>query len=317
VERRRRGHDFFANYQRALDAAIAERVDFVVHGGDVLFRSKVRASLVEQAFGPLKRVADAGIPVIVVPGNHERSEIPYGLLATHPNIGIFHRPETFVLQTGGITVAFAGFPFHRRDVRTEFSKLLQRTGWAESRAAIRLLCLHQCFEGATVGPSDYMFRYAADVVRGADIPSGFAAVLSGHIHRHQALTVDLRGRPLAAPVLYPGSIERTSFAEKDEPKGYLMLTLHPSDSPGGVLQRWEFRELPARPMIIRDLQAGRAGSGDLEALVRRIISEVPPDAILRLKIRGVMDQSERAAITAQNLRLIAPPTMNVEALLVE
>jgi DNA repair exonuclease SbcCD nuclease subunit len=55
-------------------------------------------------------------------------------------------------------------------------------------------------------------------VRAGDIPQGFAAVLSGHIHRFQVLHKDLRERPLAAPVFYPGAIERTSFAEKDEKK---------------------------------------------------------------------------------------------------
>jgi len=31
------------------------------------------------------------------------------------------------------------------------------------------------------------------------------------------LQKDLKGKLLNAPVFYPGSIERTSFAEKDEP----------------------------------------------------------------------------------------------------
>ena len=53
----------------------------------------------------------------------------------------------------------------------------------------------------------------------------FLAVLSGHIHRFQVLTKDLWGRPIKIPILYPGSIERTSFAEKDEPKGYLKVEL--------------------------------------------------------------------------------------------
>jgi DNA repair exonuclease SbcCD nuclease subunit len=44
IERRRRGHDFFANYERALQAARALAVDAVVHGGDVFYRSSISAS---------------------------------------------------------------------------------------------------------------------------------------------------------------------------------------------------------------------------------------------------------------------------------
>ena len=43
-------------------------------------------------------------------------------------------------------------------------------------------------------------------------------MLAGHIHRHQVLTQDLGGRPLGAPVFYPGSVERTAFAEEGESK---------------------------------------------------------------------------------------------------
>ena len=81
IERRRRGPDFFRNFKTALKPALNTEVDGVVHGGDLLFRRRVPARLVDRAFEPLKRVADAGVPVYLVPGNHERSVIPYALLA--------------------------------------------------------------------------------------------------------------------------------------------------------------------------------------------------------------------------------------------
>ena len=95
IKWRRRGPDFFANFERALLPALNGEVDAVVHGGDVLYRSKVPARLVEMAFEPLKRVAAAGVPVYLVPGNHERSTVPHGHLAAHPNIYLFDRPRTY------------------------------------------------------------------------------------------------------------------------------------------------------------------------------------------------------------------------------
>ena len=70
-----------------------------------------------------------------------------------------------------------------------------------------------------------MFRYAADVIKASDIPADFSAVLSGHIHRCQVLSNNLKGKALHAPVFYPGAIDRTSFAEKNEKKGYVTLEL--------------------------------------------------------------------------------------------
>jgi 3',5'-cyclic AMP phosphodiesterase CpdA len=43
VQRRRRGHDFFANLDRALQPALDGEVDAVVHGGDLYYRSRVPA----------------------------------------------------------------------------------------------------------------------------------------------------------------------------------------------------------------------------------------------------------------------------------
>ena len=49
VNRRRRGHDFFANFERALGPALNGKVDLVVHGGDLFHRSRVSASVVEKS----------------------------------------------------------------------------------------------------------------------------------------------------------------------------------------------------------------------------------------------------------------------------
>jgi DNA repair exonuclease SbcCD nuclease subunit len=239
----RPGVDHFSSFQRALAPAFRGEVDLVVHGGDVFFRSRVKPGLVLRGFEPLKRLADSGVPVVVVPGNHERSAIPYPLLAAHPGIHIFDRPRTFTLKLRGIDVAMAGFPNERDNIRARFAGLMEQTGWRSSPPEIRLLCMHQTVEGATVGPAGYTFRQAPDVIPGLAIPSGFCAVLSGHIHRHQLLTADLQRRALAAPVFYPGSTERTSSAERNEAKGYMIVKLAADSCRGGRVSAWSFQPL--------------------------------------------------------------------------
>ena len=100
IQRRRRGPEFFANFKRALQPAVKGRVDCVVHGGDLLFRSKVPPRLVSMAFEPLKQVADRGIPVYLVPGNHERSVIPHRSQAEHPEIHILIDRRAFYCIKG-------------------------------------------------------------------------------------------------------------------------------------------------------------------------------------------------------------------------
>ena len=244
VERRRRGHDFVANFQRALQPALRGDVDLVLHGGDLFDRSRVPPALVDLAMEPLVRVAQSGTPVYVVPGNHERARIPLHLWSAHPNLHIFHQPRTFLHQGPGGTVALVGFPFARR-ICERFADLVRQARAGAPRADYALLCMHQTVEGSQVGPGDFTFRRGRDIIPGRDLPTGFDAVLSGHIHRPQVLTHDLAARRLAAPVIYPGSVERTSFAERDEDKGYAVVTLgHP-----GEPVRVDFCSLPARPMV--------------------------------------------------------------------
>ncbi|MGD8279289.1 MAG: metallophosphoesterase, partial [Gemmatimonadota bacterium] len=89
VRRRRRGYDFQANYERALAPALEGRVDVVVHGGDVFHRSRVPLSVAHAAYAPLLRVAEAGVVVVIAPGNHERGRLPHVRLAAHPRIRSF------------------------------------------------------------------------------------------------------------------------------------------------------------------------------------------------------------------------------------
>lgn len=172
---------YFAAFERALLPAYRGEVDLVVHGGDILYRSKVKPGLVLDAFAPLKRVADGGVPVVLVPGNHERSAIPYPLLAAHPGVHIIDRPRTVSLEVRGMRVAVSGFPNDRDRIRESFARLLELTEWKSHSPDLRLLAVHQTVEGASVGPVGFTFRSAPDVIPGRAIPSGFAAVLAGHI----------------------------------------------------------------------------------------------------------------------------------------
>jgi DNA repair exonuclease SbcCD nuclease subunit len=231
----------------------------------------------------------------------------------HPNIHIFDRPRTFLYSGRHGSVALVGFPFARH-IRDRFPDLLRQARHAAPSADGYLLCMHQTVEGARVGPGDYTFRRGPDIIPGQDIPAGFGAVLSGHIHRRQLLTHDLSprnlaARPLAAPVIYPGSVERTSFAERAEEKGYAIITvgLGGGKAPAQV----SFEPLPARPMVSLVLEAA---APNREAVVRQLASklrELDPDSVVRVQLRGPGAAESLQSLSAACLRDLAPPTMNV------
>lgn len=290
VVRPRRGDDFFRNFERALQPARTGAVDVVVHGGDLLYRSRVPGWLTEAALAPLRAVAASGVPVLLVPGNHERARIPHPLLAIHDGLHVFDRPRSVVVEAQGVRVAFAGFPY-TWDVRRRFREVLAAATRDVPRADIRVLCLHQCIECATCGPGNFTFRHGPDVIPAADLPRDVAAILSGHIHRHQVLRL-----PGCAPVIYSGSIERTSFAEASESKGFVLLTLTPSGLGG-----FEFQPLPARPMVTRSLTFDGPGPAEAHTRLAEAIRSTPETAIVRLRISGPIP----SLLTAATIRSLA------------
>jgi exonuclease SbcD len=308
VQRRRRGEDFFSNYRRALDAAREEGADLVVHGGDLFFRGDPPPAVVERAYGPLLGLANAGIPVLIVPGNHERSRLPDHLWLSHKDIHIFDRPRTFTLQVGGLNVALSGFPF-AREARERFHSRLEETGYREAQADLHFLCAHQTFEGAQVGPVDYTFRSGPESIPGEWVPDQFCALLCGHIHRGQQLTRSLDGRRLAAPILYPGSIERASFAERFEEKYYLVITAYPSRDRTRL--NVERRLLPARPMVKLEIAVGDRDLEGVKLLIRDRLALLKPDAVVRVDLTGKERERCLAGLSAPILRALAPESMNI------
>lgn len=306
---RHRGSDFFATFRLALQAARAERADAVVHGGDLFFRSRVQDSLVDRVMEPLIQVAEAGIPVFLIAGNHERSFLPRTLFTRHDRLYIFDQPRTVRLSVGGMRVAIGGFPCIRRGARESFASLVAQTGLLGESSDIRFLCIHQMVEGARVGPYGYTFRDGDEVVRASDLPRNVDAILSGHVHRHQVLRSDLAGAPLPAPVVYAGSTERTSFAEVSETKGFVSIFAGPSskmavDSPGAG-PSIVFRSLPARPMYVRAL-----GSGSLQTALARFrssLSEVDTSGVLQVRIPA--DRTHDLASVIKAVKTVVPSTM--------
>ncbi len=276
TERPRRGSDFFANFQRVLDHARHTAADLVVHGGDFFFRSRVDPSIIDRAYQMLLDFAASGIPIAIVPGNHERSVLPPSLFLNHPDIHVFDRPRTFRFEMAGGSVALSGFPYVR-DIRSHFVRSVTACESSNIAADFRLLVLHHAVDGATVGPSDFVFRSSADVIAREQLPPEYDCVLAGHIHRHQVLDYQV-------PVLYCGSIERTSYAEQLEPKGFCEVALDRDAPPG-----FTFRELPARPMVDFDGRGHAAPSTWLPELERKAAAW-PRDAIVRIRLDDYPDR---------------------------
>ncbi len=298
INRRRRGWDFFSNYQIILDTALDEGVDALVHGGDVFFRSKIPLAVIQKTYEPLLPVLESGIQMFFVPGNHERSRLPDSPLFHHPNFHLFDRPRAYTMDLNNTKITWGGFPNIRHYVQRDFHAHLEQLGFSSSSEGLNVLCIHQSIEDAVVGVQNYTFRKGFDVVGRDQFPEYLNLVLSGHIHRHQVLRSH-HGTPL----IYSGSIERTSFAERLETKGFFILNLSHEEI------NWEFHPLPTRPMIEWTLPVHLLDRQNLIRIIREQAAIIPEDSIFRIR-SSLPKQLEILKIA--DLRKELPASMNVD-----
>lgn len=112
-------------------------------------------------------------------------------------------------------------------------------------------------------------------------------------------------------MLYPGSIERTSTAERNEPKGFVTLEIEPGGD-GGRLTGWRFHQLPTRPMLDLTIDAGGLARAELAERIAATLGRADPDAVVRLTVRGDVAPEAAEVLRAASLRALAPATQTLD-----
>ncbi|NQV18246.1 MAG: DNA repair exonuclease [Armatimonadetes bacterium] len=303
MNRRRRGKDFFDNYQKVLSYAAESQTDLVLHGGDFFFRSKVPAPIVDKAYDILYDFAENEIPFVIVPGNHERSVLPTSILMNHRNIHILGEPSTFFFEKKNAIIAITGFPNIRNGIRLQFEHVFAEAIEGNPDADIKLLLLHQTIQESQI--KGYTFRYGSDVLPLKMLPSGYHAVLSGHIHRAQIFYYDKAENRI--PVIYPGSTERTSIVEISEEKGFYELLFKEYET-DWKLVKTKFHVLPTRSMVRLDITLLTEDERVLRNLLEAELSKLDQNSVVRLRCEI---PETRKLLRAKLLREVTPETMTL------
>lgn len=301
-------HSRLIDYLDRLDEALAlgldAGVDLVLIAGDIYKNRSPNPTHQREFARRLNRLRSAGVPVFILTGNHDIS----------PSLGRAHSVEIFdALGVEGVTIAdrprlhtipTASGPLQiiavpwvtrhslltRDDMREvsfaqieyELRRRLER--FVEQKAAEldpdlpALVAFHGSVDGAALG-SERAMTLGQDLVlpRSVLAQPGVAYVALGHIHKHQALHHD-------PPMVYPGSIERVDFGERDEPKGCVLVTI------AGGRASWQFHQLDARPFV--SIEHDVRASSDPLGLVRTLIGRHDlRQAVVRVELEATREQA--------------------------
>jgi len=298
--------DFLRRLSEAVEYALANEVDLVLFAGDA-YKTRDPNSTYRREFARrIKRLADAGVPVVLLVGNHDlpaqdkrASSIDIFRTLDVPNVLVagqdrLHRLST--RQGAPIQVGTVPYPIrqrllsreeHKDKTIAELDQLVQQLV-AENIQALAervdpsipaVLVGHFSVSDAKYG-SERTVMLGRDVVVLKSVLSvpAWDYVALGHIHRHQELN---RGEQ--PPIVYAGSLERIDFGEEKEPKGFVIADVRRGHA------EWTFHRVEARRFVTIRADV-RDQAEPLEALLEAIAEHDVADAIVRVIVQAQPEQ---------------------------
>ncbi len=294
--------DFLDSLDTIITAAIDEKVDLVIFAGDA-YRDRNPAPTFQREWGRrIMRLANAGIPSILLVGNHDLTpslnrahaleefstlEIENVIVADRPH---FYGPDDlWDLPLQVITlpwVSRSGMVAHLdlspgkteevyQELETKLGEIIDE--WLEKADPDLpvILTAHASIQGAVYGGERTVMLGKDLVLSGGLVKdSRLDYVAMGHIHKYQDLNEGQH-----PPVVYPGSIERVDWGEARENKYFVIAEVEKGKT------RYEWREIEGiRRFIdcVLILESDENVSDQLrEALPSR---EEMEDAIVRLSV---------------------------------
>lgn len=259
--------DFEKAFNICIDRAIAESVDFFLFSGDAYKTHNPSQTQQKLLFKSFLRLYKAGIPIVIVIGNHDHP-LSFGkahaldMLGEIPLEGfhVFSKPGSIILNTKNGPITIVGIPWPTRNTIAISNKHLDKSNAQLteyiSKAVARIIAdFAQTIDPAIPAVLASHITVSTGIFSGSEkraiygndpmlLPSQLAIhpfdyVALGHLHRHQNLNPN--GYPA---VVYSGSIERIDFGERKEEKGFCLVHI-----PEKGKASYEFIAVATRPFI--------------------------------------------------------------------
>ena len=143
------------------------------------------------------------------------------------------------------------------------------------------------------------------------LPDDADVILCGHVHRQQILTKRVLTSNHQIPIIFSGSVERTSFAEKDESKGFYHLNFSVNAIGEWTLRNYKFITLPTRPM--EDIYLDSITSFyEFESFLKTRLRETDKNSIVRFIADRSLTEDTLSLLRSDYLRQLLPSSMNIQ-----
>jgi len=281
-----RKEDLNRNFSAAVDYALKSKPDLFLMTGDIFDRvspgNAARILVTEK----VRQLKERGISVFLIGGNHDvpklgSQHLAIDVLSSAGLATVFSRPDEFerqILQVDGKSVCVAGKSYFSQ-VETQNPL---RGHMIPIEGDYNLLMIHGSLQGLNV-VSSVPEMASQNPFRPEDIKTGLNYLALGHFHNYYERD------HVGCKIANPGSMERLSWAEMSDEKGFVWAELHGSNV------STEFVKLDTRPMekYALHLSKDEHYSPNLkEYVINYIRSKSDSARIARLFLQGLITQEQ-------------------------
>lgn len=322
--------DFKASFDFMVERAIAEDIDLFLFCGDA-YRTADPTPTQQRTFAQcLKPISDAGIPIVMITGNHDHP-VSFGKASAidifsyiSGEVHLFRKPSKAVIQTKSGPLQLLAMPWpirsillskgeHRKKSPNEVREIIEQLYVNYIETAVKdldpalptVLAGHFSIQGSELSGSERtsLIAHEPKFTPGQLTPAPIDYVALGHIHRFQ--NRNRHDKPdekrvvhaEVPPVVYCSSIERITFKEADDHKGFLIVEIHTED--GKKKTSYEFVDTPARRFVTIQTDA-REAVDPTEAILQAIARKDVTDTIVR--VRYHIEEAQVSQIDTHRIR---------------
>ncbi len=334
--------DFIRRFDDTVQYAIDQDIDLFVFAGDAYKTSDPSPTYQREFARRVKRLADAGIPAILLVGNHDLPAVARRASSVSifdtlevPNVHVGDREELIEIRCRHgqqLQIGLAPYPLRaslltkeeqRGKSLQELDELLENALMLHlrllaSRAAEKpdvpaILVGHFSVHTAERSSEEHMgIGRDAGVPRSALTDPAWRYVALGHIHKHQSLNNEAM-----PPVIYSGSLERIDFGEEKDNKGFVVAEIGDQDTRWEFIQEYRRRARPflTIPVDVRGASDATAAllaaierAGDLSETVVRLIVNLREEQEPSLSQREIAKALEGANYVAAIQKIVDRPS---------
>ena len=278
-----REQDFYNAWEQVIKDILEIKPDVVVHAGDLFHTSRPTNRAIRIALFSLQQINDAGIPFVVISGNHSTPRIQttgsiFESIDLYPNVFAAYQGKYERFRIDNVDFHCVPHCSLSDDLEKAFNAIE-----IQSSSDYNILVTHGAWSSKnmySMGEFNEQHLPDPEIIRNVT----FDYIALGHYHRR----IDVKEN-----ACYSGSTERTSFNEYNSTNGYLVIDLEK--------HKKEYFQIKTRPMIkltplnCAELTVAKIYT-ELEklsdeslhgALVNLSLTEIHHDTLIKLDTRAI------------------------------